>query len=226
MATKRGVGALGCNAVAIAALLVLAGCGSDHSSGASSRLRIDERAGTVRGVGIGSSKPQIAARFGDYGRHPQAYPIEPLDAGSSGSGGPYSVNTGPYHLGPGGPKAEQVTLRYRGASFFVLSGRAFGFMVTAEGAATERGVAVGDPLADAKRAYPELKCEGASAGETSAVQAASCHGRLSAHRFVWFGGDPNQSFGLNGGTKPFSGDERIESITLQKWDFFGGPLAY
>lgn len=221
----------GSSAGALALCVAFGGC-RDHTSGANpDALHVNERTGLVRGVGIGSSKAQVAARFGSYGRHPRAYPPEPLGTGDEGAGDPYYARSGPYHLGPGGlPERVQVTLRYRGVSFFTLYGRVFGFMVTKPEATTARGVSIGDHLGDAREKYPELKCEGASEGETGVADAAECSGRVGPRRFIWFGGDANglsALCGILGGcSKPFSGNERIQSITVQKWDIFKGPLAH
>ena len=101
--------------------------------------------------------------------------------------------TGPHHIGPGGIHGEQVTLRYRGASFFVRQDRVFGFMVTAARTPTQKGIAVGDTLDRVRNAYPHFDCEGASRSDTSATQEPACFGHAPLQRFVYFGGDPIQS---------------------------------
>lgn len=170
-----------------------AGCGNGGGT-SQQRLAIDERRGSVGGVELGASKGDVRARFGDYGDRLRAYPIEPLEMDEDErSGGPWSVATGPHHLGPGGLKGEQVTLRYRGVSFFVRKDRVFGFMVTSDEGKTRRGVAVGDDLSAAKNAYPELRCEPQSESDTTAPQKANCSGRVPGGRYIYFGGDPIES---------------------------------
>lgn len=172
--------------------LLLVACGDDGNS--SRKLDIDERRGSVDGVQIGSSKRDVRGRFGDYAKDPQAYPIEPLEIDEEeGSGGPWSVVTGPHHLGPGGIKGEQVTLRYRGASFFVRHDRVFGFMVTSRGSATSRGVAVGDDLDEVEGKYPGFRCEEELEGDTTAPQKAHCAGQAADDLLTYFGGDPIES---------------------------------
>lgn len=179
-------------AVAVLLLLGAGGCGDRDTS--TRTLDVDERRGSVDGVRIESTKRVVRERFGDYGRDPQAYPIEPLEIDEEeGSGGPWSVVTGPHHLGPGGIEGEQVTLRYRGSSFFVRHDRVFGFMVTSTGSATSRGVRVGDDLATVKREYPHFRCEDEYRGETTATQKAHCSGEAADDLLTYFGGDPIES---------------------------------
>ena len=183
---------------------VLAGCAGGDDDPSPSLFSVDEVAGTVGGVGIGASKAAVRQRFGLHESNPQPYPIEPLDGDEEdGAGGPWSVVTGPHEVGPGGQRGEQVTLRYRGASFFVRRGRVFGFMVTDDGANTSRGVGVGDSLAEARRAHPELTCRPESRGETTAPQEAHCEGRVGPGRYMFLGGDPIESVTLM--ARPFRG---------------------
>lgn len=190
---------LGRSVASLAAVLAVAAfataCGSDESSRAASKFGfIDERRGAIRGVAIGADKRAVRRALGSYERPPQAYPIEPLEVDEGeGSGGPWSVETGPHHLGPGGIRGEQVTLRYQGASFFVRRDRVFGFMITAPGTPTSRGVSIGDRLKQARKAYPSLKCEAQSQGDTTAVQKAACFGKAPKGRYIYFGGDPIES---------------------------------
>jgi len=182
--------------VAAVAAAASVGCGDqDRALGPS--LKTDELRGTFDGVGIGDDKAAVRRRFGDFDRFPQAYPIEPLeikdDGGSGGSGSPWSVVTGPHHLGPGGLGGEQVTLRYRGASFFVRDDRVFGFLVTDPRGQTRGGVGIGDDLSEARDQYPNFDCEEESQGDTTAVRKAACSGQVPGGRYLYFGGDPIES---------------------------------
>ena len=174
------------------------GCGK--SEPLADPLRTDEVRGSVGGVTLGDDKAEVARRFGGYEKPAEAYPIEPLEIddedGSGGYGNPWSVVTGPHHLGPGGLGGEQVTLRYREASFFVRDNRVFGFLITDPGAVTLRGIRTGDDLEDAEETYPELVCEEESQGETTAVQKASCSGRVKGGLSLYFGGDPIESIAV------------------------------
>jgi hypothetical protein len=184
--------------------LAASACGSqDRPQQPARRVAIDENRGAIGGVRIGASKADVRRVFGSYGAHPRAYPSEPSDVADEGdTGGPWSVVTGPHHLGPGGRRGEQVTLRYPGVAFYVHEDRVFGFLASAPAARTVRGVRVGDRLARAHAAYPRLECEPASRGETTATQAASCSGTLPSGRSVYFGGDPIRSITVM--ERPFS----------------------
>lgn len=80
------------------------------------------------------------------------------------------------------------TLRYRSAVFLTAGKRVYGYLVTDRGAATRRGVAVGDSLARARDRYPELKC-GTTAGDSESEAFPYCAGRLG-RLYVSFGLDP------------------------------------
>jgi hypothetical protein len=63
--------------------------------------------------------------------------------------------------------------------------------VVARGAATSRGVAAGDRIAQAKEAYPELRC-----GTIHDGQDRACAGKIGKRRFIWFGGDPIEAIAV------------------------------
>lgn len=174
--------------------MVLASCGQvSKAQDVPTLAQIDERAGTVADIGIGSSKADVETKLGRYKRPAEAYPTAPADRSEEQTAGPWSVITGPHHLGPGGKRGEQVTLRYDGAALFVFRDRVFGIMVSAGNARTSKGVQIGDRLDAARKAYPTVRCEGASSSDTSATQAANCSGFLRRNRWVYFGGDPIRS---------------------------------
>jgi len=179
--------------VMVAVIATTLGCGAKGHPPATP-LEADEVRGSLGGVEFGDGKATVRKRFGDLGRRPEPYPIEPLGVDEAeGSGGPWSVVTGPHHVGPGGLDGEQVTLRYRGTSFFVRDDRVFGFMVTDSDGRTSRDVGIGDDLSKVPKAYPELECEDESRGETTAIQKASCSGQVQGGRSLYFGGDPIES---------------------------------
>ena len=157
-------------------------------------LRTDEGSGSVGGVKIGEDKASVRRRFGAPARPVEAYPIEPLEIDEvDGSGSPWSVVTGPHHLGPGGLGGEQLTLRFRGVSFFVRDDRMFGFLVTDRGGQTTRGVRIGDDLSDVTAKYPDFDCDDEVRGDTTAVFKANCSGKVRDDRYLYFGGDPIES---------------------------------
>jgi hypothetical protein len=55
---------------------------------------------------------------------------------------------------------------------------------------------VGDPLDQAKRAYPGLRC-GVVNEDTEYVRYPARTGRVAASRHIWFGGDPIRSVALS-----------------------------
>lgn len=149
------------------------GCTGDGSRPA---LRIDDRRGTVNGVGIGDPVAAMERRFGEK-QAADAYrePAVPLsvDVGES---------EGPSHFGLGPP-----VYRYEHMSFFAEDGRIVAFMVVGD-AETTSGIAIGDDLDRVRDVYPRARCGEAPRGEYGHYPA--CVVRLGPRRVVWFGGDP------------------------------------
>ena len=69
--------------------------------------------------------------------------------------------------------------------------RVFAIMITAPGVHTARGVAVGDKLAAARRAYPHLHCGTGGTGEFGYFPF--CGGKIASNRWIWFGRNPIRS---------------------------------
>ena len=118
--------------------------------GADKPLLLDERAGTFRGVGLGSSTTDVRREFGKPGKGEGFFPLE------DDVRGPYAFPI------PGG--GQPFVLRYEHVAFALTGDRVFGFIVSDRRAVTRRGVGVGDRLNDAREAYPNLTCQ-AYAGE-------------------------------------------------------------
>jgi hypothetical protein len=158
---------------AIAALSAATGCAGDERSPS---FRIDERRGTVNGVGIGDRVAVMERRFGaKQAADPYREPAGPLSV----EVGEYE---GPSHFGLGPP-----FYRYERVSFFAEGGRIVGFMVVAE-AQTASAIATGDDLDRVREVYPHARCGEAPRGEYGHYPA--CVVRLGPRRVVWFGGDP------------------------------------
>jgi hypothetical protein len=157
---------------ALAALLVTAGCAGDESW----TLRVDERRGTVDGVGLGDGIAAMEQRFGEK-RAADAYreSVVPLSVEVGESEGPSHFSLGPPFY------------RYERLSFFAEGGRIVGFMVVGP-AKTASGIASGDDLDRVRDVYPQARCGQASRGEYE--HYAACVVRLGPRRVVWFGGDP------------------------------------
>ncbi len=161
-------------ALALTALaLSVTGCTGDEGG---SPLRVDERRGTVNGVGIGDGPAAMKRTFGETAAaDPYREPASPLSVEI----GEYE---GPSHFGLGPP-----FYRYERVSFFAEGGRIVGFMVVGA-AETASGLATGDELDRVRDVYPRARCGEAPRGEYGHYPA--CVVRLGPRRIVWFGGDP------------------------------------
>lgn len=158
--------------------------------------RIDELAGTYRGVGIGDRPSRIRRALGPGGHWGPHDPIVPLDADflRLGNGADFSFDT--LRIVP----SDRRALRYRDAFFYPCGprlhcpGRVGGFEVTGPGARTNRGVRIGEPLAAARRRY-RLRC---TMGDPKSDPSTfpSCTGRVAARRYIFFDNDPIDSIAL------------------------------
>lgn len=164
-------------------VVALSGCG-DGDGGPGPPHRIDEQAGTYRGVGFGDPASDAERALGPPAeREGPKTPAAPI--GSDFSTGVPLIQRNP----PGYVKKPRL-LRYEGVSFsYFPSVGIFSVVVDDPAAVTRRGVHVGDPLRRAREAYPELACVRAqTSGE--AQHPGWCTGEVAPHRYVWFGGDP------------------------------------
>ena len=91
--------------------------------------------------------------------------------------------------------------RYERVAFGFHCGKLLWLVTNEPGAETSRGVAIGDPLADAAAAYPEAVC--GTAGSEESGEYDACRVQLSPRRFIWFGGDPITTIEL--ASVPFGG---------------------
>jgi hypothetical protein len=165
-----------------------AGCASSGGMEASteSAAEIDVVAGTYGGVGIDATPEQVARVYGTALETEGA--AEPLAA--ERFRGPTFIPA-PGALGGAPPPM----LRYEDVAFLTDGETVYVVIVEAQGAETERTVAVGDPLSEAIDAY-ELDCEPVVGSDDEDVYRG-CFGKVARDRYVWFGGDPiaNISFG-------------------------------
>ena len=167
------------------ALAVLAGGAFvalwDRASDGAGTLVDDER-GAYRGVRIGDGVDEVANALGEPERSPGFAPAgeSPADAGV-----PQTLP------GPG------TVLKYEDVSLLAGQQGVYALMVTERGARTKRGVAIGDSMADARRAY-ELKCIDVAGGESLLGEqefSPSCRASVGRLR-IWFGRDPIRSITL------------------------------
>jgi hypothetical protein len=170
---------------AFVAVLALAGCESDQGA-TGNPGRIDVHAGTFAGVGIGDTPNRMHDVLGERAPASEGEPAHPTGAPE--------LFDGPTAFGGGRP-----FFRYESVTYFVdRRGEIAYVMVTAPGSRTERGVAIGDDLSAARRAYPELRCGTANEGSEYRTYPA-CAARVEPDRWVWFGGDPIANITLGNG---------------------------
>lgn len=111
---------------------------------------------------------------------------------------PRSLEEGASHYGPiviqltpldSASPAQERAYRYEHVVFLVRHGRIGAVIVDADGARLDSGVVrIGGELETAKERY-DLRC--ATAHEGSEYEKfPACTGRISARRYIWFGGDP------------------------------------
>jgi hypothetical protein len=175
--------------VAVTLLLAaLPGCDGEEESGAPTV--IDEVDGSYGGVRMGASEAEVRRDFGEPGGGEGFFPLGE-EFGDIG-GAPAVRNW------PPNDRSEPTVLRYEDVAFLVGSRGVFAFVVTAEGARTRRGVAIGDPLEKASRTY-RFGCSEGHAGETlwgDALTYPYCRGTIGERIRVWFGEDPIRSITL------------------------------
>jgi hypothetical protein len=147
---------------------------------------VDEVRGTYGGVGIGDTPTEMRAVMG---------PIEPLGENDSfRPTGAQDYSEGPWSHSAGGGFA------YPDVAFWLppdsakpsgapgSTGLISGFELTSPGAKTLRGLKLGDDLAEAAQAYPQLTCGMSDRGEYG--ETDYCMGWIAGERFLYFGGDP------------------------------------
>jgi hypothetical protein len=175
---------------AVAAGLALAGCTWPVAQpGPVTDHRLDVAHGTVDGIGVGSSVEQVTARLGEPSSGPDY--AAPADE-RPGFHGPFAFAIPPGLAGP------PHVLRYPGLAFVAAEGEVFA-VIGGRGARTGDGARVGDPLASARRTYPDLRCQQQADGEPIPPLDAStypeCRMRLGDLRLV-VAGDPIASISV------------------------------
>lgn len=145
---------------------------------------VDDRIGAYGGVQMGDTAQKVRRVFGEPSTAPGFSPAGKLPAEV---GGPEWI-PGPGRLF----KYEDVG--------FLLNGRVYAFIVAANGAETTRGVAIGDRMDEARKAY-RLQCTRVAGGEGLFGVGGqefypSCGTRLGGGLRIWFGRDPIASITL------------------------------
>jgi hypothetical protein len=150
-------------------------------AGPTDQAVIDELAGSYRGVRFGDTRNAVLESFGEP--PPTEYEGNSPLRRRSDSGAP-AWNC---DIHPDLRLAD--FMRYEEVSFALDDGQVCDFVVIEGGAATQRGVAIGQELGKAKQVYPDLECGVANEG-TDYRAYPYCAGKIAHQRFIWFGGDP------------------------------------
>ena len=147
-------------------------------------LPVQEERGSLQGVALNDVRARVVQELGPASSEDPSS-IAPLGEDFDAIGGPPFIAT---------PGSSHETLRYPSASVLLSDGRAYGIVVTDDGAETAEGVGVGDNLALAEERYPTLDCGLARLGEYRTFPY--CGGRVGPRRWLWFGQDPIRSIVL------------------------------
>jgi hypothetical protein len=135
---------------------------------------VDARTGVVAGVRIGDTAGQIETKLGraTFGNEFSPRRTRPF--------------TGPLAI-PAPDSIQAAVAQYQSHAFLIGSIGTYSLKTVAPGAATQRGVGVGEPLSAVRQAYPGTRCGRYLQGEGTAFDWCSARIGLNA---VFFGGDP------------------------------------
>jgi hypothetical protein len=174
--------------VALIALVAVAGCGSDPDPPPPDRdATVDERAGTYRGVGIGSSAAEARRELGRL-ETGATDPLAPIGTDGSDLGFP------PAPRNP--PSGGIAVWRFEDVAMAADRDRAWLVTVAADDAWTQAGVGVGSALEDVREAYPDADCDTAYEG-SEGPQFDYCTVRVARDRYLWFAYDPVRSLTMS-----------------------------
>jgi hypothetical protein len=173
----------------LVAAAITSGCGGDSDPGERSGPLVDERAGTFRGVSLGDRPNAVALARGRPDQDPGTRNATPTGASDETS----------RTFGGMQPPSRRATLRiynYRDATYLATrEDGVYAILITAAGARTSRGVAIGDSLQDIRQRYSGFEC-GVKNADNEYVDVPYCGGRVGRARHIWFGGDPVASITL------------------------------
>jgi hypothetical protein len=161
----------------------------DETGGMDAETRlVDDRSGAYRGVQMGDSVEEVSRVLGEPSREPG---FAPADNSPAEVGVPQSIPAP-------GPSASPL-LKYEDVAFLVGPRGVYAFIVTADEAATTRGIAIGDGMEKARTAY-DVSCIDVAGGESLVGGGQefypSCGATLDGRLRVWFGRDPIRSITL------------------------------
>ncbi len=165
---------LGCLAMCIA----LAACGgSSTPTPGQARGVISGVTGSYAGLPLGATIAQLHARFG----------------------APLATNDNPYYTPaqapPLLPADNYFDWVYPDVGVTFIGARVASLTVYGLGAATGRGVGIGDPLSSVRPAYPDAGCQPARAGVNP--EAPGCEAVGGRGVYLYFSGDPIKLIALS-----------------------------
>lgn len=169
---------------------VLGGCQDESAEvgNAPESPVIDETVGTYREVGLGSSLSAVQGRLGPSPHPEKRYAGKPFRAEK------IHPSAAPLVCARG---RRLRTLTYDFVSFTAQQDRVCDVVIAEDGAATRRGIAIGDSLDEAREVYPEVHCGREEIStETPPVDFPFCT-YFARGVNVWFGGDPIDTIELN-----------------------------
>jgi hypothetical protein len=153
--------------------------------GGLARFAVDDQRGRFgfgrEAVGIGSTRAEVRAQFGNPRATEGFLPLEP-----PGVHGPYAFSV------PG--NARPSVMRYERVAFVLANDRVFGFITSDPRAFLTRGGRVGGPLGRVRKAYT-LACRQAPAGEGNGTYTL-CRTRLPNGLQLVVTKDPVESIAL------------------------------
>lgn len=175
------------SSVAALAVGVIAGCGAGEPTDTAppASYVLDEQRGSFRGISLGTAERRVIARFGPDQGEPEG-PVGPLGDDRFETGSPGNFASGP---DAPSPTDRSASLRYPGMAFSTDDRAVYVIMSSLPGTRTSKDVGVGDGLAAARRAYPQLRCDEGSDAHGVPV-FPYCGARLGPHRYLYFGADP------------------------------------
>jgi hypothetical protein len=177
--------------ILVAAVLATsaAACGDDDRAARSPPTVVDERAGTVDGVGLGDGRDAIRRALGP-GTEGRMIPTVPREIEFEKLGLPWTLDPV-----PGVRRTEVLTIRRNGVSLLVAPRvGAYAVFVWRPGARTTEGIAVGDALDAARTRYDDLRCA-ARNRDSEYASYPYCTGRVGDN-YLWFGQDPIRSISV------------------------------
>jgi hypothetical protein len=177
--------------LALALVVLLAGCAAKDTTESTGPATVDERVGVVQGIRFGDSAEEIRQRLGKPSDDkPGFFPA------AADYTGPDAISIPA--VDQGRPSTRPTTLHYEDLAFLV-SPRVgiFSIATLAKGASTRAGVSVGDELDRVRQRYKDVTCGEQIAGEApdQLPKYRWCRTVVGRVR-VFFGGDPIESITL------------------------------